>query len=164
MSFACSTTSLGRCALVAAGPGCSTTFPVNECSRLITSKAAPTRTAVARTAATTVRAPGERICDASRSSVMMTRTGLSHVVASAPQSREEFFDPGRLFVGRDLLGLDRVEQLGRKSRTVRGFLGRELRAPANDVELLAQRRARRFGRHRHQVVIAGPNSAEGHDD
>ena len=61
---------LAGCASVAAGPGCSTTLAADECSRLIARKAAPIRTAIDTTPASTARAAGERMSDVSRSSVM----------------------------------------------------------------------------------------------
>jgi len=73
---------------------------------------------------------------------LTTNRAKGHVVASAPQSREEFFDPGRLFVGRESSSASMASSSsGVKSCAVSRFPALESfeRRPANDIELLAQR-------------------------
>jgi hypothetical protein len=52
---------------------------------------------------------------------------------SPAQSGDEFLDPGRFVVGRDLVSFDRVEEICRQARAIGGFLRRKFGAPANHV-------------------------------
>src|SRR6201998_3957513 len=121
--------------------GCSTASAAGECSRPSAKNAPPRKSTDPSAPASSARAAGER----SRSA------GLDE--ESATQGGEEFLDPGRFVIGRDLLGLDGVEEIGRQPRAVGGFLRRQFGSPTDNIHLLTQRRAGRIGGHGHQLVI-----------
>ena len=67
---------------------------------------------------------------------------LPALTALAAECGDQVLDPAGLFFGGGFLRLDGLDEVLTQTHAVRRFLGRQLGAPAGDVQPLTQRRSR----------------------